>query len=311
MSHPTNHGASISVSEEEGIVALQISHAVYDGGQLKIMFSDLNAHPNCPDCTVPATEVFSKQIEDARQKIATNPNLFQPPNHLLYSWSHAPAFFPWRESAHARFPFDKLKFVKNGKASRVLENEWASMIVGTLAHNWRKTGAIDLQKSGIVTVVNMRPFIPETAYANADGRRIANAWGMVTANGGAMALEEPLSAITNRMRTSLLEQYNSPQLFYGLTQDFTDCVRSTVPYSPQAVSSVGTVKFAKGITDFMIYHDWRNITTEVGQIVTKLFTLDFTASGLPLETLVETMYSRAMHSPEDCKAEMAQRCHYL
>jgi hypothetical protein len=84
------------------------------------------------------------------------------------------------------------------------EHSWASMLVGAVLHNWELTGKIDTSKGGIMTLVNMRPWVDKKL----DIRSVGNCYSRVLPSGGPFSVDQTLGDVTERLRLSMSKQLN-------------------------------------------------------------------------------------------------------
>jgi hypothetical protein len=88
------------------------------------------------------------------------------------------------------------------KPVAMTEHSWAAMYVAAILHNWDLTGKINTDKTGIMTLVNMRPWVDKKL----DFRCVGNCYSRVLPKGGSAHQDETLDDITKRLRNSMTHQ---------------------------------------------------------------------------------------------------------
>jgi hypothetical protein len=160
--------------------------------------------------------------------------------------------------------------VKKQKPLKLTEHSWASLLVAGLAHNWRKTGTIDCSKSGVITLVNLRPWVDKSL----DARCVGNCYSRVLPHGGSFNLDETLEAVTSRLRVSMGKQLNDLEQLKVLKKPLDEVVGA-----PFMLSNPGPARMPGFIVDGLLQEIVQNVNPEDSSEWAFLFTYSAWSSG--------------------------------
>jgi hypothetical protein len=82
---------------------------------------------------------------------------------------------------------------------QLTDHTWASLLAAGLIHSWKKNGAFDCSKSGVITQINIRPWVNPSLHL----RCVSNYYSRILPTAGAFSLDEALGAVTGRLRASM------------------------------------------------------------------------------------------------------------
>jgi hypothetical protein len=198
-----NHSENCAeVACRKDMIAARATHALGDGGHWVIAYNSLERRPERPlrQWIYTLDELFGQYFSSftAPCSLDLSQNAYQmrPSYSPRKTAEVVDVTFPL---AHDTLPcYDR----KLRKPVALTEHSWASMLVAAALHDWEMTGIINLEKTGIMTLVNMRPWVDKAM----DVRCVGNCYSRVLPGAGAAHCDETLGAITERMRTAMTRQ---------------------------------------------------------------------------------------------------------
>jgi hypothetical protein len=149
---------------------------------------------------------------------------------------------------------DQRKFAcfdrKKQRPVQLTDHSWASLLLAGVIHNWRRTGRIDLSKSGILTLVNLRPWVDRSL----DYRCVGNCYSRVLPTGGAFGLDEKVGDLTKRIRASMTRQLKDLEHIKVLKRPLAETVAA-----PLMVSNPGAAKMPDFCVEGLLQEIVRNV----------------------------------------------------
>jgi hypothetical protein len=200
LDHPSPNAGEIAYRKD--MFAIRGTHAFSDGGHWASTLTDFDSPSKRPLKRYVHTndELFGKLMASfetpSRLDLPRDGFMVQPSYPPLQSAQMLDIVHPISQDMFACYDSKK-----NGPV-KLTEHSWASMLIAGLAHNWRLKGEVNCSKSGIVTLVNLRPWVDPAI----DQRCIGNCFSRVVPTAGAFHLEETLASVTARLRQSLTQQ---------------------------------------------------------------------------------------------------------
>jgi hypothetical protein len=220
------------------MIAARATHALSDGGHWVIAYNSLERPPKRPlrQWIYTHEELFHQYFKSF--KTPCSMDIERDSCQLMRS--HSPqktaevvdVIFRVLQSNFACYD-TKLK-----KPVAMTEHSWASMLVAAVLHNWELTGKVDTSKSGIMTLVNMRPWIDKKL----DFRCIGNCYSRVLPKTGAFSIDETLGAVMGRMRESMTRQLKDLEHLKVLRQPL-----AAPSAAPMIISNPGPIFYPKWI----------------------------------------------------------------
>jgi hypothetical protein len=202
VAHPSRNAAEIAYRKD--MFAIRGTHAFADGGHWASTLTHFDAPPKAPPRAYVYTndELFGKYLATFDRPCS----LDLPRDGFVVQPSYPP-----KETAEV---IDVVHQVsqdvfacydsKNKRPTKLTEHSWVSMLMAGLVHNWRRTGKLDFSKSGVITLVNLRPWVDPAI----DIRCVGNCFSRLVPTAGGFHLDETLEAVAARLRGSLRRQLN-------------------------------------------------------------------------------------------------------
>jgi hypothetical protein len=245
------------------IFCTRATHALADGGHWVRAFSGLDRPSREPLRPYIYTneELFAKQWKTLKTPCSLN---LKRDAFLV-----APSY-EVKDSAEAidlQQKVDPQEFAcfdpKKKKLTKMTEHTWASVLLAGVIHNWRRTGKIDLSKSGVITLVNLRPWVDK----GLDYRCIGNCYAPVLPTGGEFHLDETVGDVMERIRKSMAKQLEDREQLKVLREPLGEALGA-----PLRVSNAGPARMPGFLVEGRLQEVVRNIdpadTSEWAYLVT-------------------------------------------
>jgi hypothetical protein len=200
LANPSENCAEVAYRKD--MIIGRATHAVSDGGHWVIAFNGLERRPRKPlrQWIYTHEELFGKIFTKFKEPCGLN---------LERDAYQMTASYPPRPTADVVDVVDLIKqenFAcydpKVKKPIAMTEHSWASMLVAAIIHNWERNGRIDTGRGGIMTLVNMRPWVDKSL----DVRSVGNCYSRILPGAGAFSQDQTLGQVTEALRKSMVKQ---------------------------------------------------------------------------------------------------------
>jgi hypothetical protein len=236
-----------NIWRSEDMIVVHGNHAIIDGGFIQHLLDAIARKAKPVD---PYYIGIHELIGNSLSKAGTYVKRALDYSYMtdVVPWHATRADPQGRCSVHSEaIPVQELPFFDrvSGRLRDSTENQWACLIASTIAYNFRATGRVILDRSGLWTFVNLRPFA-EIPFNPAN---VGSAFSFVVPSAGAVDLGETLEAITSRMRKSMKDAMADDEHFRGSWTFNNNFGPATGKCIGMALSSVGKLDFRWPIID--------------------------------------------------------------
>jgi hypothetical protein len=251
MANRTGNAGDLAFGKD--ILVGRVSHALSDGGH---WVDALTFDENTP---VKRSRTYIHTIPElfgtAFEKFTTPCTLDLANKGIVLNSSYAPrqtaaiSDVTWHGPLESFACFDP----KRKRPVKMTEHSWASILVAALIHNWRTGARLDLTRSGIITLVNLRRYIP----LSVDRMNIGNCYSRVVPHAGTVSLDETLESITERLRRMMDRQLKDWEAVKVMRAPL-----APPPGAPVMLSNPGVIALPSYVVETMLHEVVGNVEPE-------------------------------------------------
>jgi hypothetical protein len=203
----------------DDLIVLHMNHSVCDGGFTVALFNVLGTRPPPAEPFYHSPqEVFAKQLAKAGRETQAGA-----------IWSHGGredfvepvGVYPPHAgpeglvtTTKAKVPVRALPFFDSKKGGLVdlTGHTWCAQLAAGIVHNYQVTGKLDLSRSSLATLVNLRGYAEKPCHP----ANLGNMFSFTVPTAGEVGLEERLGDICGRLRASMEAKLENGEAFRNL-----------------------------------------------------------------------------------------------